>query len=361
MAYSSEVVGSLLRPNYLLQARQQLESGDITAKEFKVIEDRAVNEAITMQEATGIDVISDGELRRSAFFGHIVDALEGIDKFGGHAVPFSDDHGGQLIFKSPVVVEKLRWRRNMCAEEWTYLRARTSHAAKVTMVNTMLAANYYNPIKSKSAYPNQEAFMADIIDFSRREIDELVRLGCDYIQLDAPNYTRFLDPLLREGMRNQGHDPDKALAQSIEADNAVIDGHPGVTFALHICRGNNRSMFSGRGDYEPIAQLFSQSHFNRFLLEYDDERSGGFEVLQHVPDDRVVVLGLVTTKKPELESITELRQRINEATRYIPLERLALSPQCGFASTIEGNLISQEDQQRKLELVTNVAREVWHA
>lgn len=359
MTYHSEVVGSLLRPIYLVEARVQHAAGQISAAEFKAIEDRAVNEAIALQEECGIDVITDGELRRYAFYGHLVEALDGFDKFGGWAIPFVDESGEQLVLKRPVVVEKLTWRRSMCAEEWVYLRSRTSHPAKVTMISAQQAAAYYDPAKSKSAYPSQDAYLADIVDFSRREVNELVRLGCTYIQIDAPQYAALLDPQMREGYRQRGNDPDKLIDLCIEMDNAIISNHPGVTFGMHICRGNNQSKFYARGDYEPISRIFSQTRFQRFLLEYDDERSGGFEPLQHVPEDRFVVLGLVTTKKPHMESAAELRRRIEEATRYIPLERLALSPQCGFASTMEGNHITFDDQRRKLELVANTAREVW--
>ncbi|HVB72846.1 MAG TPA: cobalamin-independent methionine synthase II family protein [Ktedonobacteraceae bacterium] len=359
MTYHSEVVGSLLRPTYLVEARTQHAAEQISAAEFKAIEDRAVNEAIALQEECGIDVITDGELRRYAFYGHLVEALDGFDKFGGWAIPFVDESGEQLVLKRPVVVEKLSWRRSMCAEEWVYLRSRTSHPAKVTMISAQQAAAYYDPTKSKSAYPSQDAYLADIVDFSRREVNELVRLGCTYIQIDAPQYAALLDPQMREGYRQRGNDPDKLIDLCIEMDNAIISNHPGITFGIHICRGNNQSKFYARGDYEPISRIFSQTRFQRFLLEYDDERSGGFAPLQHVPEDRFVVLGLVTTKKPQMESAEELRQRIAEATRYIPLERLALSPQCGFASTMEGNRITFDDQRRKLELVANTAREVW--
>ena len=359
MTYRSEVVGSLLRPTYLVEARQQYEAGQINAAEFKAIEDRAVNEAIALQENAGIDVITDGELRRYAFYGHLVDSLVGFDKFGGWAIPFRDETGEELVLKRPVVVEKLQWRRSMCGEEWVYLRSRKNRPGKVTMISAQQAAAYYDPEKSRSAYPSRDAYLADIVDFSRREVEELVRLGCTYIQIDAPQYAALLDPQMREGYRQRGSDPDTLIDRCIEMDNAIIDGHPGITFAIHICRGNNQSKFYARGDYEPIARIFSQAHFQRFLLEYDDERSGGFEPLKHVPEDRSVVLGLVTTKKSRLESADELRSRIDEASRIIPLERLALSPQCGFASTMEGNRISLEDQRRKLELVASVAREVW--
>ncbi len=359
MNYKSEVVGSLLRPAYLADARKQFESGQISAADFKAIEDQAVNEAIALQETAGIDVITDGEMRRYAFYGHLIEALEGFDKYGGWAIPFTDETGEQLVLKRPVVVERLRWRRSMCAEEWVYLRSRKSHPGKVTMISAQQAAAYYDPEKSRSAYPTRDAYLADIVDFSRREVGELVRLGCTYIQIDAPQYAALLDPEMREGYRKRGSDPEKLIDICIEMDNAIISGHPGITFGIHICRGNNQSKFYARGDYEPIARIFTQTRFQRFLLEYDDERSGGFEPLRYMPEDRFVVLGLVTTKKPRLESAEELRQRIEEASRYVPLERLALSPQCGFASTMEGNRISPEDQRRKLELVASVAREVW--
>src|SRR2546423_6580857 len=310
MTYRSEVVGSLLRPTYLAEARQQHEAGQINAAEFKAIEDRAVNEAIALQENAGIDVITDGEMRRYAFYGHLIDSLNGFDKYGGGAIPFRDESGEELVLKRPVVVEKLSWRRSMCSEEWVYFRSRTSHPGKVTIISAQQAAAYYDPEKSKSAYATRDAYLSDIVDFSRREVEELIRLGCTYIQIDAPQYAALLDPQMREGYRQRGNDPDQIIDACIAMDNAIIDGHPGVTFAIHICRGNNQSKFYAAGDYEPIARIFSQTHFQRFLLEYDDERSGGFEPLQHVPEDRSAVLGLVTTKKPRLESADELRRRI---------------------------------------------------
>jgi 5-methyltetrahydropteroyltriglutamate--homocysteine methyltransferase len=361
MTYRAEVVGSLLRPSYLAEARKQFEAGQMDAAAFKTIEDRAVNDAIALQEAAGIDIITDGELRRYAFFGHLVDSLTGFDKFGGWAIPFRDESGEELIFKRPVVTEKLQWKHSMCAEEWVYLRSRTARPGKVTMISAQQAAAYYDPEKSKAAYPTRDAYLADIVDFSRREVEELIRLGCTYIQIDAPQYAGLLDPQIREGYRQRGNDPDKMIDVCIEMDNAIIDGHPGVTFGIHICRGNNQSKFYASGDYEPISRIFGQSHFQRFLLEYDDDRSGGFEPLRHVPDDRLVVLGLVTTKKPRLETAEELKSRIAEAARIIPLERLALSPQCGFASTMEGNRIPVEVQRQKLELVASVSRQVWGA
>jgi 5-methyltetrahydropteroyltriglutamate--homocysteine methyltransferase len=229
----------------------------------------------------------------------------------------------------------------------------------VTLISTQQAAAYYDPEKSKGAYPTRDAYLADVVDFTRHEVEELIRLGCTYIQIDAPQYAALLDPALREGYRQRGSDPDRLIDACIEMDNAVIGEHPGITFGLHICRGNNQSMFYASGGYEPIARVFRGGRFQRFLLEYDDERSGGFEPLSAMPDDRVVVLGLVTTKKQRLESVDELRRRIQEAATFIPLERLALSPQCGFASTMEGNRLTAEDQRRKLHRVAETACLVW--
>ncbi len=358
-AYRSDVVGSLLRPAYLKEARQRRAEGALSHGDFKRIEDRAVNEAIALQSEAGLDVITDGEMRRYAFFGHLIDSVEGYDKFGGWAIPFRDEQGNELIFKRPVVVSKLKRLRPMCAEEFTYLRARAAKPVKVTLISAQQAAAYYDPEKSKGAYATIDAYLADVVDILRTEVGELVRLGCSYIQVDAPQYAALLDPAIREGYRKRGNDPERLLDRCIELDNAVIGEHPGVTFGIHLCRGNNQSKFYASGGYSPIAAVFRRTRFQRFLLEYDDERSGGFEPLQHVPDDRTVVLGLVTTKKPALEDRAELKRRIQAATQFVPLERLALSPQCGFASTEEGNLISAAEQDAKLRLVAETAREVW--
>ena len=357
--FHSDVVGSLLRPTYLKEGRDQFASGKLSAAEFKAIEDRAVNECIDLQIDAGIEVITDGEMRRYAFYGHLIDAVEGFDKYGGWAIPFRDDKGGQLVLPRPVIVSRLKRKRPLCAEEFTYVRARTNHPAKTTMISAQQAAAYYDRAKSAAAYPTVEAYLADLVDILRDEVAELIRLGCTYIQIDSPQYTALLDPQLREGYRQRGSDPDHLLDLSIEMDNAVIGDHPGVTFGLHLCRGNNQSKFYAAGDYGPIARVFRTTKFNRFLLEYDDERSGGFEPLRQVPEDRVVVLGLVSSKRSQLESKDELRKRIESAAAYIPMDRLALSPQCGFASTMEGNLVTAADQKAKVRLVAEIAEEVW--
>jgi 5-methyltetrahydropteroyltriglutamate--homocysteine methyltransferase len=357
--FHSDVVGSLLRPSYLKEARDQFAAGNLTDAEFKRIEDRAVDECVGVQDKAGIEVITDGEMRRYAFYSHLIDAVEGFDKYGGWAIPFRDEKGEQLVLPRPVVVSKLRRKRPLCAEEFTYLRARTRRPAKTTIVSAQQAAAYYDRNKSSSAYATVDAYLADLVDILRDEVAELIRLGCTYIQIDSPQYTALLDPQLREGYRQRGNDPDRLLDLSIAMDNAVIGEHPGISFGLHLCRGNNQSKFYAAGDYSPITRIFRNTKFQRFLLEFDDERSGGFEPLREVPEDRIVVLGLVSSKKPQLESKKELRTRIEGAAACIPMERLALSPQCGFASTLEGNLITPEDQQAKLRLVAEMAQEMW--
>jgi 5-methyltetrahydropteroyltriglutamate--homocysteine methyltransferase len=358
-AFRSDVVGSLLRPHYLKEARAAYENEKLSPVAFKDAEDRAVNEAIEMQESAGLDVITDGEMRRYAFYGHLIDAVEGFDKYGGWAIPFRDKAGDELILQRPVVVSKLKRRRHMCAEEFTYLRSRASRTAKVTLISAQQAAAYYDATKSRDAYGSVDAYLADLVDILRGEISELIRLGCTYIQIDSPQYTALLDPKLREGYRQRGTDPDRLLDLAIEMDNAVIHGHAGILFGLHLCRGNNQSRFYAAGDYGPISKIFSETGFDRFLLEFDDERSGGFEPLKSVPEDRTVVLGLVSTKTGALEAKDELKVRIDEASKFVDLERLALSPQCGFASTLEGNSLTQDEEKAKLALVVATAREVW--
>jgi 5-methyltetrahydropteroyltriglutamate--homocysteine methyltransferase len=357
--YRSDVVGSLLRPTYLKAARERHAANQISDSDFKSVEDRAVDEAIELQKGAGLEILTDGEMRRYAFFGHLVDAVEGFDKVGGWAIPFRNEKGEEMILPRPVVVTKLRRKRPLCEEEFTYLRARTAHPSKTTLVSAQQAAAYYDNKKSAGVYPSIDSYLADLVDILKDEVDELVRLGCTYIQIDAPQYAALLDPQLREGYRQRGSDPDRLLDLSTEMDNAIMGKHPAVIFGLHLCRGNNQSRFYASGDYGPITRVFQRTKFHRFLLEYDDARSGGFEPLRQVPEDRTVVLGLVSSKKKALEKKDELKHRIEQASEFVPLDRLALSPQCGFASTIEGNLVTAADQEAKLRLVAETAREVW--
>jgi 5-methyltetrahydropteroyltriglutamate--homocysteine methyltransferase len=353
----SDVVGSLLRPDYLRDAQGRLERGELTPAAYKTVEDRAVDEAVALQQDAGLDVVTDGEMRRYAFFGHLAEALEGFDKYAGWSLTFHDDEGHEAAVQRPVVVSRLKWRRQMSVEEFTYLRGRTSVPAKVTLLSAQQAAAYYDPDKSRGAYATLDAYLADLVDFTRREIAELKRLA-----EQADRRPAYGGPSTRRSARVTGsaaptrtrcwRHPSNSTTRSSRATR--------VRLGIHICRGNFQSMFYASGGYDRIAgQVFGRSKFDRFLLEYDDERSGTFEPLRHVPDGRVVVLGLVSSKLARMEAPDTLKARIKDASAFVPLDRLALSPQCGFASTHEGNRISPEVQRQKLELVARTAREVW--
>jgi len=362
----TDVVGSLLRPAELLQAREQLASGALTPAAFKAIEDRAVDAAVRVQEDAGLEVVTDGEMRRMSFQSQLVEAVDGFGQVDLDAFLWGDWHsealGDQAIARPAHlgVVGRLRPRRHLTAEEFTYLRARTSRVPKVTLASPGLYANLWSPELSSDAYPTLDEFLADVVRLYRDEVDELVRLGATYVQLDAPHYPLLVDPKWRAFYEGRGWSLERWLAQGLELDNAVMAGHPGVTFGLHLCRGNQMSRWLVAGSYEPIArQVFGRTHAQRLLLEYDDERSGSFEPLRSVPDDKMVVLGLVTTKSSRRETVEELAERIQAAGRYIELERLALSPQCGFASSVVGNAVTVDDQRVKLETIARTAVTVW--
>lgn len=360
--YRAENVGSLLRPAELLQARQDLEAGKLDRQQFKAIEDRAVDYCIQVQEEAGIDVITDGEMRRNVFASQLVQASEGFERITDNYVDWFDMEGNRQ--RDPVTVGltgKIRMKRRLSAEEFTYLRAKTAKPTKMTIPSPTMYAYYWVPGISEAAYPNPAAYMADVTDILRDEVEELIRLGCDYIQFDAPEFGMILDPHQQEWFRAKGFDVDYMLDDGIDMINAIVAGHDaGVTFALHICRGNDANRYMARGGYDMIARrIFQRCDVSLLLLEYDDERSGGFEPLSEVPEDKSVVLGLISTKRGDIEPADELAGRINEAARYIPLERLALSPQCGFASVATGNHLGFEKQAAKLALTSDVAQRVW--
>jgi 5-methyltetrahydropteroyltriglutamate--homocysteine methyltransferase len=360
--WHSEVVGSLLRPPELVAARRQRAAGELGPAEFKQAEGSAVQAAINLQEKAGLDVIADGEMRRESWITPFSEGFAGLDRADGVTMPWRDESGERVdsATRRPVVTARLSRRETpITVEEWVFLRGQASRAAKVTMPGAEMAAAMYDEDLSKDAYPTREDYHQHIVELLRWEVSELARLGCQYIQLDSPQYGALTDPQLREMFRQRGSDPDEMIDAGIDMDNAIIDGFPGVTFGLHICRGNAMSRFYAAGSYEPLTRIFTRSRFGRFLLEYDDERSGSFEPLREVPEDRVVVLGLVTTKKAQLEDSAALRARIEDAARFVPLDRLALSPQCGFASVLAGNRITTAEQEAKLTLVSDTAREVW--
>jgi 5-methyltetrahydropteroyltriglutamate--homocysteine methyltransferase len=361
----ADVVGSLLRPPELLEAQRRLASGDLSEHEFKRVEDAAVDAAIRLQEDAGLDVVTDGEMRRLSFQSQMTAAVEGFGEWDLDAFLWgewrSDELGEMRVERPPLaVVAPLRRRRFLSAEELTYARARATRTLKVTLPSPSLFGSFWDPDRSTAAYRSLEDYLGDVAEILREEVDELVRLGATYVQLDAPHYPLLVDPALREFYESRGRPAEEWLALGLELDNHVIGDRPGVTFGFHLCRGNQASRWLVSGGYDWLAgRIFGRIAADRLLLEYDDERSGGFEPLAAVPEDKTVVLGLVTTKSGRRETEDELGRRIEEATRFVPLERLALSPQCGFATSVLGNALTPDDQRRKLETIARTARRVW--
>jgi 5-methyltetrahydropteroyltriglutamate--homocysteine methyltransferase len=363
----TDVVGSLLRPVALLKARDDWAARRLSHSHFKSIEDRAVDEAVSLQEAAGLDIVTDGEMRRLSFQSQMTEAVDGFGPWNINAFLWGHWHGdgavGERRRERPAdlgVVSRLVRKRHLAAEEFVYLRGRTSRNPKVTLPSPSLFVNFWSPERSRSAYASVEHFLADVVAILRDEVAELVRLGATYIQLDAPHYPLLLAPETRTFYESRGWTLDQWLSRGIELDNAVMAGFPEVTFAIHLCRGNQEGRWLVEGDYEPIARpIFQRIAATRLLLEYDDDRSGSFAPLRHVPDDKFVVLGLISTKRPRTEELEDLIRRIREASRFVSLDRLALSPQCGFASSIVGNDLSFEDERRKLETLCETARRIW--
>jgi 5-methyltetrahydropteroyltriglutamate--homocysteine methyltransferase len=361
----SDIVGSLLRPPELLEAQRLRADGKLTVPDFKKIEDDAVDWALALQERAGMDAVTDGEMRRLSFQSQLTDAVEGFSEWDIDAFLWGEWHSDELgemkVERPPIaVLERLRRRHPLSVEEFVYARGRTDRALKVTLPSPSLFANFWDPERSSAAYTNPEDFLADVASILREEVYELVRLGATYIQLDAPQYPLLVDPTYREFYERRGWPAEEWLDLGVELDNSVMEGHPDVTFSFHLCRGNQASRWLVEGGYDWLAErLFPRINATRLMLEYDDARSGTFEALRAVPEDKTVVLGLVTTKTARRETVEELTARIVEASAYVPLERLALSPQCGFATSVVGNSISIEVEQAKLRTIATTARAVW--
>lgn len=359
-----EHVGSLLRPRFLRAAREAHARGELTPAQFKAAEDRAVREIVAMQEELGLPVVTDGEMRRDSFQSELTAACDGFTGVDINAWLWGEWHSsevGDLTITRPdslAVIAPVRKRRNLAAEEFTFLRGCTSRQAKVTLPSPSLFANLWSPPRSVAAYPALDAFLADVVQVLCEEVRELVRLGCTYIQLDAPHYPLLIDPGWRAFYEERGWSLQRWLEYGIELDNAVIDAGRPATFGFHLCRGNQLSRWLVSGGYDAIAgPVFGRVHADRLLLEYDDERSGTFDPLRLVPADKVVVLGLVTTKSSRIEPLEQIKARLREASSQIAAERLALSPQCGFATSVAGNAITPEAQRAKLALLVRAARD----
>lgn len=362
MLYRADQLGSLLRPPELLEARAARAVDRMTLEQLRELEDKAILDALEMQRESGIEVFTDGEYRRSTFRSGFAEAVEGtVQAESGRQ--WSDRPIGPQGDTERVVGGKLRQIHRLTAHESAFLKQHAPGPCKVTVPSAgYLGCRAYRPGITDKVYPTVAELLRDIAVIIRGEISALIEEGVPYIQLDAPGYAAFVDETQRQSMREDGVDLDLAFEQFLMADNQSVQGlrRDGVTLAIHICRGNSRSNWHSQGGYEPIAEkLFNKLEISTFLLEYDTERAGGFEPLRFVPEGKHVVLGLVTTKQGRLEAQDELIRRIDEASKYVPIENLSLSPQCGFASGAAGNLISWDDQRRKLELVAQTARKVW--
>jgi 5-methyltetrahydropteroyltriglutamate--homocysteine methyltransferase len=374
----TDVVGSLLRPAAWKEARLRLESGLLSDDEFRKLEIENVKQHLALQESIGLDVVSDGEISRLNFqdsFGLAVSGYEAAEETvrsqekraaGGTPlarwdIPDLAGPGTPVVHRRPVK-EKLALVRNVPLEEYRRAAPLARKPVKVSLIGPDRIQQRFDFANSRKIYKTVDDFSADVVAIQRAMIRALVDAGCRYVHIDEPGYTAYVDEPSLAAMRKRGEDPGENMTRSLKANAQIAHGFEGVTFGIHLCRGNQKSMWHREGAYDAIAErLFNELPHQRFLLEYDSPRAGGFAPLRFVPQGKIVVLGLVSTKVPELESADSLCKRIDEAAKFLPLEQLAISPQCGFGSDAVGNLISEDDQKRKLERVVEVARRVWRA
>jgi 5-methyltetrahydropteroyltriglutamate--homocysteine methyltransferase len=365
-------VGSLLRPKKLKDAFAAYGEGKLGEGELRQAQDDAIRDVVAKQAAHDLPLVVDGEFRRTSFMesfavvAGVEDWQTGVKTY--HEILARKDtdnsasHKGQdpILLNRKRVTERLRLVRNSLLDDYRFLRSLTDRTVKVTLISADRISQCYDGDASRTVYSNTEEFLTDVVAVERRMIGELAEAGCRYVGIDGPGYTAYVDPDSLAAMRSRQEDPLANLARSIAADNDIIADFPGVTFGVHICRGNRQSMWHREGRYDAIAEtLFNGLRHQRLLLEYDTERAGGFEPLRFVPKGKIAVLGLITTKVGRVETVDELRRRIDDGARYLPLDQLALSPQCGFASSLRGNLLSEDEQFRKLDVMLETARKVW--
>jgi 5-methyltetrahydropteroyltriglutamate--homocysteine methyltransferase len=367
-----DIVGSFLRPPALKQAAAAAASGAQNAAELHALEDSAIAALIAEEERHGLPIVSDGEFRRGHFMESFADvrgtepwrahlkeqpALKAVENAAEVRV-LDKEHGNEVRHG---VTQRLELVRNAPLEEYRFAASVATRPATVSLIGPDRLGQRYAYEKSLNIYPGGlDEFLNEVVRVEREIISGLAVAGCRYVHMDGPGYTAYVDEDTLAAMRSRGEDTQRNLERSIRADNAVVRDFPGVTFGIHLCRGNSRSQWHRKGSYEAVAEtLFTTLEHQRLLLEYDDERSGGFEPLRFVPKGKIVVLGLITTKRGALESQDELMRRIDEAAKYLPLEQLALSPQCGFASGLAGNQLTEDEQWRKIDLLVETARRVW--
>jgi 5-methyltetrahydropteroyltriglutamate--homocysteine methyltransferase len=366
--FKADVVGSLLRPAAIHEARQKGERGELSAAEVRAIEDQCVADAVAMQREVGLQVCTDGEFHRRHWFLDFLERIDGIEVHGGLPSKFRNETG-EIEFAPPrfEVHARVKRSRALAVDDFKTLKPaadRNGLVAKQAIPSPMCVhfRGGRAAIDAK-VYPAVEQFFDDLAQVYRDEIAALHAAGCRYLQIDDTNLPFLCDPALRDNVRKMGEDPNELPKLYVRMMNEALRGKPAdMAVGVHMCRGNHQSSWVAEGGYDPIAELvFGEMNVDAFFLEYDSPRAGGFAPLRHLTANKVAVLGLVTTKKPQLESRDALKRRIDEAAAYLPLERLALSPQCGFASTLAGNAVTMDDQRRKLELVVATAREVWGA
>ena len=363
--FRADHVGSLLRPQELLAARHRHAAGELSAEGLRKVEDRHIRDVVALQEKVGLSSITDGEFRRAIFHVDFLKRIHGVTVSASEYRLKFRGQGKEIDFAPPVLGVAERLRRpegGVAVKDFEFLAATTTRTAKLCIPSpSMLHFRGGRGSVSRDAYPDIEEFFADLSRVYREEVEDLARAGCTYLQLDDTNLAYLCDPEHRERARSIGEDPAKLPSVYAKLISDSIRSRPAsMTSAIHLCRGNFRSAWVAEGSYEAVAEtLFNEIAVDAFFLEYDDARSGGFEPLRFVPKGKVVVLGLVTSKRGQLESRADLLRRIEEASRFMPLESLALSPQCGFSSSEHGNDLSVEEQIEKLQLVVDTAREVW--
>lgn len=367
-----DLVGSLLRPENLKAAFAKFAAGEANEAELETAQDEAIRAVVAKQMERDLPIVVDGEFRRTSFMESFA-VVAGVEEWQTGVKTYhqilarkdtaeSVSQKGQdpILLNRKRVTERLRLVRNSLLADFCFTQSLTDRPVKVTLISADRISQCYDSEASRAVYPSVEEFLKDVVSVERRMVMELAQSGCRYVGIDGPGYTAYVDPDSLAAMRSRGEDPQANLSRSIAADNEIIADFPGVIFGVHICRGNRQSMWHREGHYDAIAEtLFNGLKHQRLLLEYDTERAGGFEPLRFVPKGKIAVLGLITTKVARIETVDELRRRIDEAARYLPLEQLAISPQCGFASSLRGNLLTEDEQFRKLDVMLETAAKVW--
>jgi 5-methyltetrahydropteroyltriglutamate--homocysteine methyltransferase len=362
--YRADQVGSLLRPDYLKEARAQRAAGVIDADALRAVEDRAITEAVAMQEAAGLQAVTDGEFRRAFWHVDFLTSFEGVDATqSDYAVSFKGKGGALSQTNSMIAVTgKVRRTKPIMRDSYAHLRSVTTREPKVCIPSpTYMHMRGGRKVVADGAYPDAEEFWADMIAAYHAEIADLAAAGLTYLQLDDVSFATICDVGVREQVRADGMDPDELPAKYARIVSAIVAGRPkGMTVTMHTCRGNHESMWMAEGGYDAVADaMLNLTDVDGFFMEYDTDRAGGFAPLRFTPKGKKIVLGLVSSKEPALESKDDLKRRIDEASKFVALDQLCLSPQCGFASSAPGNRISEDIQKRKLALCVEVAQEVW--